>query len=42
MIREDAGDLIFPTAEGKWQAVIDNVIQRSDSGPTGPGGHHLH
>ncbi len=32
MVRDDASDLIFPTAEGKWQAVIDNIIQRSDSG----------
>ena len=32
MIRDDASDLIFPTAEGKWQAVIDNIIQRSESG----------
>ena len=30
--REDASDLIFPTAEGKWQAIVKNVIQRSRSG----------
>ncbi len=32
MVRDDASDLIFPTAEGKWQAVIDNIIRRSESG----------
>ena len=32
MVRDDASDLIFPTSEGKWQAVIDNIIQRSGSG----------
>ena len=32
MIRDDASDLIFPTAEGKWQAVIENIVQRSELG----------
>ena len=32
MVRDDASDLIFPTEEGKWRAVIENIIQRSDSG----------
>ena len=32
MVRDDSSDLIFPTAEGKWQAVIDNIVQRSESG----------
>ena len=32
MIRDDASDLIFPTAEGKWQAVIENIVQRSEFG----------
>ena len=32
MVRDDASDLIFPTAEGKWHAVIENIVQRSDSG----------
>ena len=30
--RKDASDLISPTAEGKWQAIIENIIQRSRSG----------
>ena len=32
MVRDDASDLIFPTEEGKWRAVIENIVQRSDSG----------
>ncbi len=32
MVRDDASDLIFPTEEGKWHAVIENIVQRSDSG----------
>ncbi len=32
MIRDDASDLIFPTAEGKWQAVIEDIVQRSEFG----------
>ena len=32
MVRDDASDLIFPTEEGKWRAVIENIAQRSDSG----------
>ena len=32
MIREDAGDLIFPTDEGKWGAVVNSVAERSQSG----------
>ena len=32
MVRQDAADLIFPTAEGKWRAVVDNIANRSQSG----------
>jgi len=32
MIRDDSGDLIFPTDEGKWRAVINSIIERSESG----------
>ena len=32
MIRQDAADLIFPTTEGKWRAVVDNIVNRSQSG----------
>ena len=32
MIREDAGDLIFPTDDGKWRAVVNSIIERSESG----------
>ena len=32
MIREDSSDLIFPTEEGKWRAVVDAIIDRSTSG----------
>ncbi len=32
MIREDSGDLIFPTEEGKWRAVVAAIIDRSTSG----------
>ena len=32
MVREDRGDLIFPTDDGKWNAVINSIIERSDSG----------
>ncbi len=32
MIRDDSSDLIFPTEEGKWRAVIDAIIDRSTSG----------
>ncbi|MCE2499714.1 MAG: preprotein translocase subunit SecA [Dehalococcoidia bacterium] len=32
MIRDDSSDLIFPTEEGKWRAVIDAIIDRSTAG----------
>ena len=32
MIRADATDLIFPTADGKWNAVVENIAARSQSG----------
>ena len=32
MVRNDANDLIFPTAEGKWRAVVENIVERSLSG----------
>ena len=32
MVRDDASDLIFPTTEGKWHAVIETIVERSDSG----------
>ena len=32
MIREDSSDLIFPTEEGKWRAVVQAIIDRSTSG----------
>ena len=32
MIRDDATDLIFATDDGKWNAVVNNIIERSGSG----------
>ena len=32
MIRADATDLIFPTADGKWNSVVENIAARSQSG----------
>ena len=32
MIRQDAADLIFPTQEGKWKAVVAEIIDRSAKG----------
>ena len=32
MVRHDASDLIFPTAEGKWRGVVENIAARSQSG----------
>ena len=32
MIREDSSDLIFPTEEGKWRAVVEAIVARSTSG----------
>ena len=32
MVRDDSGDLIFPTDEGKWRAVVNNIVERSGSG----------
>ena len=32
MARNDTADLIFPTAEGKWRAVVDSIATRSESG----------
>ena len=32
MVRRDGSDLIFPTAEGKWRAVVENIAARSQSG----------
>ena len=32
MIRDDGGDLIFPTTDGKWNAVVNSVSERSQSG----------
>ena len=32
MIRDDSGDLIFPTTEGKWAAVVNGIVERSRSG----------
>ena len=32
MVRADGSDLIFPTAEGKWRAVVANIATRSQSG----------
>lgn len=32
MVRDDANDLIFSTAEGKWRAVVENIVERSQSG----------
>ena len=32
MVRDDGGDLIFPTDEGKWRAVVNNIVERSKSG----------
>ena len=32
MVREDSGDLIFPTDDGKWRAVIHSIVERSESG----------
>ena len=32
MIRDDGGDLIFPTTDGKWRAVVNGIVERSRSG----------
>jgi len=32
MVRDDGGDLIFPTDEGKWRAVINSIVARSGAG----------
>ena len=32
MIRDDADDLIFATDEGKWKAVVNSIIERSEEG----------
>ena len=32
MIRDDADDLIFATDEGKWKAVVNSIIERSEAG----------
>ncbi len=32
MVRDDSSDLIFPTAEGKWHAVVEEIFDRSSSG----------
>ncbi len=32
MIRDDADDLIFATDDGKWKAVINSIIERSEAG----------
>ena len=32
MARQDSGDLIFPTDEGKWRAVVNSIVERSESG----------
>ena len=32
MVRADNSDLIFPTLEGKWNAVVEEILRRSSSG----------
>ncbi len=32
MVRDDASDLVLPTEEGKWHAVVEDIVQRSHSG----------
>ncbi len=40
MIRADKPDLVFQTEEAKWEAVVDDIVERHQNGQPVLGGHH--
>ena len=40
MVRTDQSDLIYKTEEAKYIAVVDDVVERYETGPAGPDRHH--
>ena len=41
MIRKDQADLVYRTEEAKFNAVVDDLVERLRGGPAGPRRHHL-
>ena len=41
MVRADHNDQIFKTKDGKWKAVLDEIVARHENGPADPGRHGL-
>ena len=41
LVRDDEPDLIFKTEEAKFNAVVDDLVERQETGPAGAGRHGL-
>ena len=41
LIRIDQGDLIYKTEDAKFDAVVEDLVERNETGPAGAGRHHL-
>ena len=41
MVRADHNDQIFKTKDGKWKAVLEEIVARHENGPADPGRHRL-
>ena len=41
MVRADQADLVYRTEEAKFNAVVEDLVERHAAGPAGAGRHHL-
>ena len=41
MVRADEPDLIYKTEQAKFEAVVEDLVERYDDGPARAGGHRL-
>ena len=41
MVRADHNDQIFKTKDGKWKAVLEEIVARHETRPADPGRHRL-
>ena len=41
MVRVDEPDLVFKTEEAKFNAVVDDIVERHETGPADAGRHRL-
>ena len=41
MVRADEPDLIYKTEQAKFEAVVEDIVERNEQGPAGAGRHRL-